>query len=355
MRPPTPRDPRGVWHTALVVIYAAAAVGWGLSCFCSTHSLTPSLAIAAVLAVAHGRSVAAYMVHECAHSSVFVHAEYNSLLGVIMLWLCGSPYVDFEHCKRIHMAHHKDRGDTVSFDYRAELRTLPQPCLSAILALEYCFVPIVEFLIHLRAGLAPLGLYPLAPKEATPLRIRLTALAGVCAVGALWAVLFRGGGVRALALHSVATALTHKFLSAHDAFQHTYEVIADADYATKYTHGPGERTAQYEESNTYSNLISTRAPLLNLLSLNFGYHNAHHSQPMVPWYKLPALHKKLYGARQYSHPQVLPFRELAATWLHNRVRRVLDEDYGHVAEGDAWSPGRANAFVGSLGVSFITA
>ena len=44
-------------------------------------------------------------------------------------------------------------------------------------------------------------------------------------------------------------------------------------------------------------------------------------------------------------------RELVWTWYHNRCRRVLEEDYGSVSSG----PGRANAFVGSLGVSFLTA
>ena len=37
------------------------------------------------------------------------------------------------------------------------------------------------------------------------------------------------------------------------------------------------------QENTYSNLISTAFPPANLLSLNFGYHNAHHTQPMTPW------------------------------------------------------------------------
>ena len=50
---------------------------------------------------------------------------------------------------------------------------------------------------------------------------------------------------------------------------------------------------------------------------------------------------------------MLPFHELARTWLDNRVRRVLDEDYGHV--GSRGVPGRADAFVGALGVSFLTA
>ena len=44
---------------------------------------------------------------------------------------------------------------------------------------------------------------------------------------------------------------------------------------------------QYEEDNTYSNLLSTRYPWLNLLVLNFCYHNVHHNKPSEPWYRLP--------------------------------------------------------------------
>ena len=52
-------------------------------------------------------------------------------------------------------------------------------------------------------------------------------------------------------------------------FQHTYTVSIATD-ASSYVPGPGPRTAQYEEENTYSNVLSTEHPWLNLLSLNFG-------------------------------------------------------------------------------------
>jgi fatty acid desaturase len=81
--------------------------------------------------------------------------------------------------------------------------------------------------------------------------------------------------------------------------------------------------------------------------LNFGYHNAHHHRPSVPWYRLPKLHRELHD----EHPHaVLPLAALLRTWHRNRVRRVLSNDYG------APSPGRpgADAFVGAHGVSFLT-
>ena len=57
------------------------------------------------------------------------------------------------------------------------------------------------------------------------------------------------------------------------------------------------RDLRYEYENTYSNLLSERWRWLNLLVLNFPYHNAHHVRPGVPWYRLPALHRSLYGEK----------------------------------------------------------
>ena len=39
------------------------------------------------------------------------------------------------------------------------------------------------------------------------------------------------------------------------------------------------RDREYEQMNTYSNVTSLRHPWLNLLLLNFPYHNAHHEPP----------------------------------------------------------------------------
>jgi fatty acid desaturase len=83
------------------------------------------------------------------------------------------------------------------------------------------------------------------------------------------------------------------------------------------------------------------------LTLNFGYHNAHHHRASLPWYRLPALHRSLFGD---GTPSVMPLRELLRTWHRNRVRRVFAEGYGTLGEGH----GRAEGFIGAHGVSFLT-
>jgi fatty acid desaturase len=150
--------------------------------------------------------------------------------------------------------------------------------------------------------------------------------------------------LRALLLYVLAYGIFLHVLNFFDAFHHTFEqhvVAPDAPLPT------GTRDRQYEQANTYSDLISVRLPLLNLLTLNFGYHNAHHHRPSVPWYRLPALHRAVFGDADRS---VMPLGSLLRTWHRNRVRRVACDDYG--APGDG--PGRADSFVGAHGVSFLT-
>jgi fatty acid desaturase len=108
------------------------------------------------------------------------------------------------------------------------------------------------------------------------------------------------------------------------------------------------RDRAFEQANTYSNVVSARWPVLNLLTLNFGYHNAHHERAAIPWYRLPALHRELFGA---GRRELLPLPALLKTFHRNRLRRVLDDDYGQVA---AEGRGRADGFIGAHGVSFLT-
>ena len=131
-----------------------------------------------------------------------------------------------------------------------------------------------------------------------------------------------------------------------DAFHHTFDqYVLPSDEAPVPMEG---KDRVYEQANTYSNVISTRHPWLNLLTLNFGYHNAHHERASVPWYRLPQLHRELYGD---ATPQLLPLRDLLRTFHVNRLRRIQPGDYGVVHPA---GPGRADDMVGAHAVSFLT-
>lgn len=137
----------------------------------------------------------------------------------------------------------------------------------------------------------------------------------------------------------------NRTLNLFDAFHHTFDqYFTNADATLPM----GGRDRAFEQANTYSNVVSARWPLLNLLTLNFGYHNAHHERAAVPWYRLPALHAQLYGD---SHRELMPLSQLLRTYHRNRLRRILDDDYGEVRGTGAH---RADGFIGAHGVSFLS-
>jgi len=166
---------------------------------------------------------------------------------------------------------------------------------------------------------------------------------------AFFAVL-AGISLKAVILYALAYMIFLHVLRFQDAFQHTFEV-----YPTRaLTPIPAElrRDRAYEHANTYSDVVSYGIPWLNLLLLNFPYHNAHHARPAAPWYQLTKLHDQLYGQDQ---AQVLPCSILVKNYHRHRVTRVLAADYGEVAPANVPGAQRVDDFLGAVGVSFLTA
>jgi fatty acid desaturase len=154
-------------------------------------------------------------------------------------------------------------------------------------------------------------------------RDRRARVLGVLAVRAVLFALLALASIKALLLYVLAYMLFLHVMRFMDVHQHTYEVWETLERPR----GPQDDRfdRDYEHHNTYSNLISVRHPWLNLLVLNFGYHNAHHVRPTAPWYRLPRLHAELF------------------------VARVLNGDPPGMDVGDG------RDFIGVVGVSFLTA
>jgi fatty acid desaturase len=327
------KEPAGAWPNALVLAYVLGGytVGWALV----LEAALPGMALG-VLLLAHAMLVAAYLVHECAHGNLFRSRQVNAAVGEAMSFVCGAAYASFDRIRHMHIRHHRDKGDFATFDYHCWLREAPAWLRQGVVALEWAYVPAVEVLMHGQVMLRPFFVSTLAHERRRVLLVG--ALRGTVAVClAVYAP-------AALVAYGVAYLLLLTALNLNDAFHHTFEyhlVTWDEPVPTQ------AYDRRYEDDNTYSNLLSVRWPLLNWLTINFGYHNAHHRRASVPWYRLPAFHHELYGA---APPCVLPVRELLRTFHRNRVQRVLDEAYGGVASG----PSRADSFVGTHGVSFLT-
>ncbi len=322
------------WRSALAIGYTLGAWSGGL------WMLTrPAVALNAlgVLLVAHALIYSAYLIHECIHHAAFATASANDGLGVLLSWVNGACIANYVRLKKKHLRHHSDRLDVVTFDYRAALCRMPAWVRGGMLALEWAYVPAVEIMIR--------GMIVAAPLAAGSIAERLRVLAVLLLRVAFFATL-AWISIKAVLLYALAYWLFLTALRFMDAFQHTYEVYASR--SLEAAAADPRRDLRYEYENTYSNLLSERWSWLNLLVLNFPYHNAHHVRPGAPWHRLPTLHRSLYAK---NDRQVIRCRDLAASYHRHRVARVMAESYGSVAPtGD-----RAAGFLGAIGVSFLTA
>ncbi|MEZ5702667.1 MAG: fatty acid desaturase [Burkholderiaceae bacterium] len=282
----------------------------------------------------------AYYIHEFAHMAIFKTPQANERWGAVMSWINGSCYASFADLRRKHMRHHVERADVITFDFQAFLKRAPAWFRRSVLALEWAYVPAVEFIM--RGYVVALPFISEAKKGARGRIIgiavvRLTAFALL----ALWSL-------KAVALYALSYLLFVTLLRFADCFQHTYDAYPILDDTPIPKDKLRDRT--YEQANTYSDVVQVDARWLNLIWLNFGFHNAHHERPVAPWYRLPALHRELYPE---GSAQVITVGELLRSFHTNRVKRVLASDYGEVkAPGE---PHRADGFVGAVGVSFLTA
>lgn len=352
------RYPDGLWPNTLalaatVLLYPlglglmmASAWAWNLlGCACMVLSLTWS----------------AYFIHEFAHQAIFKSAATNARWGTFMSWLNGSCYARFDDMRRKHMRHHVERADVITFDVKGFLLQAPAWLRNTVLALEWAYIPAVEFLMRgfviampfrksakpAKAAAAGAGVGAGAGAGAP--RLRILAIA-VVRFGALIALGFVSP--KALVLYCLCVLVFITVLRFADCFQHTYiayPILDDAPLPQELV-----RDRAYEQANTFSDVVGVgngwTTRVLNLLWLNFGFHNAHHERPTMPWYRLPAYHRELYPV---DYAQVITVGDLLRSFHANRLTRILADDYGAV--GAVGQPGRANAFVGAVGVSFLTA
>ena len=296
------------------------------------------LNILGIFVVAHSLIFSAYFIHEFAHGTVFKTKEFNFRCGVAMAWLNGSCYASFLDLRRKHMRHHRDRADVITFDYKAFLRAGPSWLCNVVLFLEWAYIPAVEFIMRGYVMILP---FIDSTRGADRKRIiSVLALRLLFFTGLAWVSL------KALVLYIVAYLIFITVLRFVDCYQHTYDAIAILAEGCVPENKIRDRA--YEQNNTYSNLVSVRYPFLNMLLLNFPYHNAHHEKPGVPWYRLPSLHLELYGDVSEN---IIPMSRLLSGFHKYRVKRILSDDYGKVTSGLQ----KADGFYGAVGVSFLTA
>ncbi len=326
------RDSDGVVpNTAVLLI---TTLGW-LGAFVLMGARHPLANVAGLLLCTQSMVLAAYLVHEAAHNTLFSAPAANVRAGEAMSFIAGSCYASFARIRHLHIRHHRDRADLVCFDFKGLMER--RPGLRRVLeALEWAYVPATEILMQLQVVWRPFFVSSQRPYRRRALAMLLVR-AILLVTLALWSA-------KAVVLYAIAYLLLLHVLNFFDAFHHTFEQYV---VAPDQPLPAADRDRAYEQGNTYTNLVSVRWPWLNVLTLNFGYHNAHHERASAPWYRLPAVHSELYGA---ASPAVMPLRTLLASWHRNRVRRVHAQEYGVPVSG-RMLPGN---FVGTHGVSFLS-
>lgn len=325
----------GITPNLFAITYVLSGYAIGLWLMTSSNLI---VALLATFWFAHALIIAAYLFHEFAHDTIFALHVTNTRAGTLMTWLTGSCYACYEHLRHKHIRHHVDRADVISLDTKALLLAAPAPLRRAVLLLEWCYVPAIELLMHGYVIALP---FLREERHADRLRVAIVLVLRLSAFAALAYV-----SPRAALLYCLAYLIMVTVLRFADAFQHTYD--AYAILASDKIPQDKLRDRAYELANTYSNLLSVRWPLLNLLLLNFSYHNAHHQQLAVAWYRLPALHHQLYGS---ADSQTLPMARLLSPFHTHRITRVLSDNYGVVDTAAA----KADGFIGAVSVSFLTA
>ena len=311
------REPAGLAYNGGAVVYALAGYVCG---FAGLFHSAWDVNLPATLLLAHAMVIAAYLIHECGHNLVFRNGRANARLGRFMSWLCGAAYGTYEDMRYKHFRHHVDNDDVVWFEYEAWFEKHPL-VLGATRALEWLYIPAHDLIMHFIMAFTSF----IIPQRRDQRVRNVTVL------------MIRGGIFIALAaffpkvalLYAIAYLLMMHVLRFMDAHQHDYPYHPTL---FDYVPPPHKGDSEWEQEHTFSVPHSLRFEQLNWLTLNFGYHNAHHADMNVPWYRLPALHRELTGG---DPEQVIPFGSQLKLYHRNRVRRVCSpqpEDYPQGAE-----------------------
>ncbi|MEO1619589.1 MAG: fatty acid desaturase [Cyanobacteria bacterium J06632_3] len=317
------------WLNSLALTYVFVGYGLGIVCL---GAQTIWLNVLGVVLVTHTLVWAAYFVHEFMHGAIFKSLKLNVLFGKVMLFLTGSCYCRYRPLANYHMMHHKNRADFSAFAIADFLRALPTWLTSFIVGLEAMYLPAMNFILRWFCALSPF----LGDSRKND-RWRN---AGLLAIRAGLFALLGWYSVKAVFLYLVAYVCFINLLRFIDCFQHTFEVLQLGQPMPKYS-------AEYEEVNTYSNILSIRWPWFNLFFLNFGYHNAHHQITYCPWYLLPKLDGELYKP---GYRQVVTLGRLVKLYHRFRVHRLFSDE-GHVQDTDNGL--NLEGFYGAIGVSFL--
>jgi omega-6 fatty acid desaturase (delta-12 desaturase) len=302
----TIKDEAGWLYYGVALAYAIVGYALGLT---GLFSETWWVNAAATVLLAHSMTIAAYLIHECGHNLVFSSIADNARLGRAMCWLCGAAYGTYEDIRYKHFRHHVDNDDVVWFAYDEFFERHPLVTRSTRV-LEWLYIPAHDLIMHFVMVFTS---FIIPERRNQRLRnVLVILIRGSLFLAALILV------PKVAGLYVVAYLLMIHVLRFTDAVQHDYPYSTTLFETSRAEH---KGDAEWEQEHTFSNTLSLRYPKLNWLTLNFGYHNAHHADMNQPFFRLPALHAELAG----NDPSfVIPLKAQLKLYHRNRVSRIYN-------------------------------
>ena len=325
-----------IWHGG-VVLYAVAGYAAGFAGLFYGNWLVN---IAATILLAHAMTIAAYMIHECGHNLVFRSIRHNAILGRVLSWLCGAAYGTYEDIRYKHFRHHVDVDDVVWFDYEKFFAERPQ-VLRVTRILEWFYIPAHELIMHFIMVFTSF----IIPQRRNQRRRNIAVILLRGSVFLTLLVLFP----KVALLYAIAYLMMMTVLRFMDSLQHDYPynlTLFDFDKP------PRKGDFAWEQQHTFSNPHSLNHEWVNWLTLNFGFHNAHHDDMNVPWYRLPERHRELFGDDPAA---VVPFPAQLKIFHKQRVRRIVEnhEDESPTGRDFLLAAQKAEVYGGNA-ASFLT-
>lgn len=331
------REPAGLRYHGGAVAYAltAYALGWA-----GLFSNSIFINIPAVVLLAHGMTIAAYMIHECGHNLVFRSNRDNTILGRFLTWICGASYGTYEDIRYKHFRHHVDNDDVVWFDYERFFKEHPA-ALRVTRALEWFYIPAHDLIMHTIMVFTSF----IIPQRRNQRRRNIAVIAVRGSLFFLLLAFFP----RAAVLYVIAYLLMMTLLRFMDSLQHDYPYSLTL---FEFGRPPRKGNFAWEQEHTFSNPHSLKHERLNWLTLNFGFHNAHHDDMTVPWYRLPDKHRRMFGSDPLA---VIPLKAQLRIFHKQRVRRIVGNHEGHEPQGRDYLRAAQRAEVyGGNAASFLT-
>ncbi|HLO88320.1 MAG TPA: fatty acid desaturase [Nostocaceae cyanobacterium] len=258
-----------------------------------------------IILISHTSILAALLSHEFMHDTIFHQPKFNYWFGVLMSGINGASYVSFKLLKQQHIDHHHNKVGYDGFSITTWTLSLPSILQALIVALEFCYIPVLSFISRWRSLTVPL-----IEAKYQHLRVRIVTVF-ICR-SLFFACLFLIHPWSLLYIFCAHTAMIN-ILRVYDCYHHTFKIIPQGSAIPKLE-------KNYEQKNTFSSLISLKYYWLNWLFLNYGYHNAHHHKPNANWILLSQINHELYGN---SQAHCILFKDLIYWYHKNRINRIF--------------------------------